>query len=136
MWLKKNINLKISIFTSPLRKNTKRIQEKSLLPSVITFFIRFHEKVLDEINIDLVSSDEKKEEEEEEPLKKNVARFYFRVDKLKWNRVTRKIFHDLRLNIERSKLFRSSTIDNYHRNWREYAKNGISRGFGRHYGGT
>lgn len=86
MWLKKNINLKISIFTSPLRKNTKRIQEKSLLPSVITFFIRFHEKVLDEINIDLVSSDEKKEEEEEEPLKKNVARFYFRVDKLKWNR--------------------------------------------------
>lgn len=136
MWLKKNINLKISIFTSPLRKNTKRIQEKSLLPSVITFFIRFHEKVLDEINIDLVSSDEKKEEEEEEPLKKNVARFYFRVDKLKWNRVTRKIFHDLRLNIERSKLSRSSTIDNYHRNWREYAKNGISRGFGRHYGGT
>lgn len=84
MWLGKykfeNFNFYAS-FKEEYKKNTGKIS-----PSLccITFFIRFHEKVLDEIDIDLVSSDEKKEEEE--PLKKKRGTIFFRVDKLKWNR--------------------------------------------------
>lgn len=68
-------------------------------------------------------------------VKRKRGTIFFRVDKLKWNRWSRDEKNISRFEVG-YRILSCSTIDNYHRNWREYAKNGVSRGFGRHYGGT